>query len=51
MKLTDRSFIGILSILLAIQLPTEGFILLLSPIFMWDYFVQRRDKRNELIGT
>ncbi len=51
MKLTDRSFVGILALLFAIQLPTEGFILILSPIFIWDYFVQRRDKRDELIGT
>ena len=37
MRITDKEFIVTLAILLAIQLPIEGFLLILLPIFLRDY--------------
>jgi len=37
MNITNKLFIGLLSVLLTVQLPPEGFVFVLLPIFVWDY--------------
>ena len=44
MGLTDKRFIVLLSIMLTIQLPLEASLLIVSPIFICDYFKKKIKK-------